>query len=192
MTVDNFEQIRPLLIFESEDDFYFIQILKRKKEHPEIGSNSILVNTYYISSLEQLDQLRGEIILLAAFHNARVYIHLTKRGFEQTAMQTLLKVVNQTMIKDFRYVKNAFTSVCGMHPKGHKSWVVDIDEKGRLANEVLKTIDRCDPPGDKLITILPTKNGVHLITKPFNRKQFSEAYPAIDIQTNNPTILFIP
>ena len=31
MTVDNFEQIKSMLAFDSEDDFYHLQILKRKK-----------------------------------------------------------------------------------------------------------------------------------------------------------------
>lgn len=30
---DNFNLIRPLLNFRSEDDFYFLQILQRKKDH---------------------------------------------------------------------------------------------------------------------------------------------------------------
>lgn len=192
MTIDNFEQIQGLMSFDTEDEFYFVQILKRKKEHPELGSNSYLVNTYFISSLEQLERLKGEIILLASFHNARVYIHLTKRSFEQTAFQMIMKVVNQTMEKDFKFVKNAFNSVCETYAKGPKNWVVDIDEKGRLANDVLKTIDNCEPEGNKLIDVIQTKNGFHLITKPFNREQFSKVHPDVDIQTNNPTILYIP
>lgn len=192
MTIDNFEQIQGLMSFDTEDEFYFVQILKRKKENPELGSNSYLVNTYFITGLEQLKRLKGEIILLAAFHNARVYIHLTKRSFEQTAFQMIIKVVNQTMEKDFKFVKNAFNSVCGTYAKGAKNWVVDIDEKGRLTNEVLRTIDKCQPEGDKLIAIIETRNGFHLITKPFNRNEFSQVHPDVDIQTNNPTILYIP
>ena len=30
---DNFDIIKPLLKFRSEDDFYFLQILQRKKDH---------------------------------------------------------------------------------------------------------------------------------------------------------------
>jgi hypothetical protein len=33
--VDNFEKIIPLLKFDSEDDFYHLQILMRKKENPQ-------------------------------------------------------------------------------------------------------------------------------------------------------------
>ena len=47
--IDNFELIKSLLKFESPDDFYHLQILKRKKENPELGSNSRVVKTYYVS-----------------------------------------------------------------------------------------------------------------------------------------------
>lgn len=33
-------------------------------------------------------------------------------------------------------------------------------------------------------------SGLHLIFKPFNTKIFSDKYPEIDIQKNNPTILY--
>ena len=54
--IHNIEIIKPLLRFSSEDDFYHLQILKRKKEHPELGSNSYVVKTYYVSSLDYLEK----------------------------------------------------------------------------------------------------------------------------------------
>jgi hypothetical protein len=50
--VNNFRQITQLLKFDSEDDFYHLQILKRKKENPELGSNSYVIRTYCIRSKE--------------------------------------------------------------------------------------------------------------------------------------------
>ena len=67
--VDNFKLIRDYLKFESEDDFYFLQILQRKKDGP--GPNGIKVTgtnnksraikTYCISSVEYLDKIEGEV-----------------------------------------------------------------------------------------------------------------------------------
>jgi hypothetical protein len=34
------------------------------------------------------------------------------------------------------------------------------------------------------------KNGVHLITTPFNLQQFKEEYQDIDVHKNNPTLLY--
>lgn len=44
----------------------------------------------------------------------------------------------------------------------------------------------------KIYDYIPTKNGYHIITKPFNLKQFKDKYPDIDVHKNNPTILYIP
>ena len=45
---------------------------------------------------------------------------------------------------------------------------------------------------DKIIAQIPTKNGVHLITKPFNKSEFSKIHKNIDIHKTNPTLLFCP
>ena len=41
--VDNFKLIRNYLKFESEDDFYFLQIIKRNKDGP--GPNGLKITT---------------------------------------------------------------------------------------------------------------------------------------------------
>ena len=58
--------------------------------------------------------------------------------------------------------------------------------------EVSNWIISCRPMGDKLIAILPTKNGKHIITSPFDVSQFRQQYPNIDIHKDNPINLYIP
>lgn len=193
--VDNFSQISALLTFESEDDFYFCQILKRKKDNPtaEGLSNSHVVKTYYLKCIEDLNKDKGEMICLAEYHNARVCINLNKRSFERVCYHTLKSITDHIINKDFSNVKKAYNSMCGGYTsEKDKKWIVDIDIKGRSANLVLKFIDALRPEGDKLVSIIETKNGVHLITKPFDVQAFKAVYPNIDIQKNNPTILYIP
>ena len=192
--IDNFEQIKGLLKFNSDDDFYFCQILKRKKEHKELGSNSYVVKTYFIKSEEDLEFYKAEMINLAEFHNARVYLNLNKRSFERTAFHTLKKITDQILNKDYKSARKAYASVCGMYAADQdKTWVIDVDEpKGRQGANMLKFIDNIEPVGNKLIAIVDTKNGYHIISKPFNIQKFSDEYPTIDIHKQNPTILYIP
>lgn len=192
--LDNFELIKPLLQFPSEDIFFFAQILKRKKENPEIGSNSYVVKTYFIKSLKDLEFYREEMICLAKFHNARVYINLNPRSFEKTAFNTLKKITDQIMNKDFKSVRKAYNSVCGMHSEGDKKWIIDVDYPSQIAlHEIRRILVNIAPIGeDKYITIIPTKNGFHVITKPFNVEQFKNLMPGMDIHKNNPSCLFIP
>jgi hypothetical protein len=48
------------------------------------------------------------------------------------------------------------------------------------------------PEGEKIEAVIPTKNGIHLITKRFDVMKFSRQYPDIDIQKKNPTLLYYP
>ena len=97
--IDNFEQISKLLSFDNNDQFYFVQVLKRKKENPELGSNSYVVKTYYIKSVDDLMFNKGEMIVLANYHNARICINLNKRSFERTCLHTLKKITDQIIAR---------------------------------------------------------------------------------------------
>ncbi len=77
--IDNFDTLIPFLKFESPDDFYYLQVLQRKKENPELGSNSRVIKNYYIKSAEHLLKLRKEIIQLCENFNARASLRLNKR-----------------------------------------------------------------------------------------------------------------
>lgn len=189
--VDNFELIKPLLSWENEDTFYFVQVIKRKKENPELGSNSYVANTYYIRSMEHLENRLGEMKVLADYHNARVCINLNKRSFRKMAYHSLKKVTDQLLNGDYLNVRRAYPSVCGMYANGDKTWVVDIDEK-TVPEGMVEFINNLEPIGNKVLLQLPTKNGIHLITKPFRADIFGKQYPNIEVHKNNPTILYIP
>jgi hypothetical protein len=74
----------------------------------------------------------------------------------------------------------------------NKKWIIDVDEKNEaLNNEIIEFINEIQPIGDKLIDTIETKNGYHLIVKPFNPQSFKHAY-AIELHKDNPTILYIP
>ena len=196
--INNIDIIKSIISFDTPDEFYHLQILKRKKEHPSLGSNSYVVKTYYISSMDYLDKKLPEIIALCDFHNARAYINLNGRSFERTAFHTLKKITDQIMNKDFKSVRKAYESVCGEFGTGKdKGWIIDIDTPKEeldtdVVVEMLHFLEGIEPIGNKFICELPTKNGFHLITKPFNVQKFSEKYTAIDVHKNNPTLLFIP
>ena len=188
--VNNFEIINNLLTFESSDDFYHLQILQRKKEHEELGRNSYVVRTYCIREGQLMDK-KDEIIKLCDLFGARAYINLNVRSFESLAFQTLKKVTDQIMNKDFKSVKTAFESVCGMYGTGrNSSWIIDID--GDTDDELLFAIELhvngCRPYGEnKIIAKIPTKNGIHIITKPFDKENVTakQTLAATNLKPNN-------
>jgi len=190
--INNFEQIIQFLRFDNEDDFYHLQILKRKKENPEVGSNSYVIRTYCIRSKEHLIEKMVEIINLCTQHNARAYINLNRRSFEKAAFHTLKKVTDIIMNKDYKSVRSAFESVCGEFGSGKdKFWIVDIDNNDKTYDRAIQeVINNCQPVGAKIQLNIATKNGHHLITIPFNMEEFKKLYPEVDVHKNNPTILF--
>jgi hypothetical protein len=193
--IDVFEQIKPLLIFENKDDFYYLQILQRKKENKELGSNSRVIKNYYINNLEYIEKRYDEIKRLCDMFNARAMLRLNKRSYSKVAFKTIQNVANSMSNGEFEFIKKSYDRACGNgHNDKNKKWILDID--GDILeydiNEMLSIINEAQPYGEKLIVRLPTKNGIHLIVRPFNVTEFSKKYPNIDIHKDNPINLYIP
>lgn len=198
MKINVLEQIKPLLKFDSKDDFYHLQIIKRKKENPELGSNSYIIKTYYITSVEHLEKMMPEIIDICESNNARAGLNLNRRSFEKIAFQTLRKVSEQIFNKDFYSVRKSYNTCCGAFGnEKDKKWIIDIDEKDpNIVNELVGYISTLEPAyekvSDRIKVVLPTKNGFHIITSPFRLDVFKKKYPTIDVHKDNPCNLFIP
>lgn len=196
MKVNNFEQIKKLLTFESDDEFYVIHILKRKKDNPELESNVKMVKTYYVSSHEYLDKKQNDIMEHCIKYNARAYINLNVRSYKKVALQTLVKTAQFIEQGDYKAVRVAFDkSVTQSGTTRNKSWVIDIDsDDGITSNPDIVTYinNHCEPLDGtmKFIDTIHTVSGIHLITKPFNVKTFKDRYPTIEVKKNNPTILY--
>ena len=106
-------------------------------------------------------------------------------------LETLAKRIRE---KNFDQ-KNLFDSCVGSLQYNERRWVVDIDNYSEdLVNNIANAINRCHPyDKNKIIAEIQTRNGVHLITEPFNIKQFQEkGYSDIEIQKCNPTLLYYP
>jgi hypothetical protein len=191
---NNFEQIRNLLKFES-DYFYFIQIIQRKKENSELGSNNRIIRSYNISSLEKFDKNKDEIIKLCETFNARAYIHLNRRKWRKIALESLRYNAELIANEQYEGIKSSFETIIGRNnsePYSTKTWIVDCDGMTTPSPLMIAMIEHeCQPKdGHKCLHIIPTKNGCHLITKPFDTQKFGMKYGDIEIHKDNPTILY--
>ena len=59
--VNNFISIKSLLTFKEEGDFYFIQILKRKKDNPEMKSDTRVIDNFFVYSGDDLDKITNKV-----------------------------------------------------------------------------------------------------------------------------------
>lgn len=197
--VDNLELLLDFIQPTSPDDFYYLQILQRKKENPQLGRNSRVIKNYYITSQENLLKRWDEIKELCQQFNARASLRLNKRSYERVAFKALKKMAEQMEQRDYSHVGHAYDAAIGNgHNDKDKKWILDIDAKeGETSvdmGEVMKIMDfitNIEPFGFKQLAIIPSKTGMHIITKPFNLEVFSKKYPEIDIHKDNPTNLYI-
>ena len=210
MIINNLELIKPFLKFESNDIYYHLQILKRKKdceEHEKARNNSSrCLKTYYIGSIEYLEKTFSEIQKLCKYHQARAYINLNSKSYIKTAFEMNIKVAERMKNKQFEYIYRCYESAAGMSDVnvGNIRWIVDIDEKdisplmlsyieyqcAPFSNWMYDVDNDIDVFNSKILAKIPTKSGWHLITKPFNLQQFKQQYSNIEVQKNNPTLLY--
>ena len=206
MTIDNFEAISHLLKFDDPDKFYFIQIFKRRKDNPGMERDMIVVDSFCIYSMSEFEKFRKRIIEICESDNSRAYIRLNRRSDKKIALQMLSRIA--TMISSEQYnIRGLYNSIAGeFHAEEDKTWVVDVDfdkfigvgeeEMNTKINEVVTFIQSLiyKTKRDDTVYVVPTKNGVHFICRPFNLQEFN-GHPGssiVDIHRDNPTILYVP
>ena len=202
--LDNFKTIANIINTKqlTDDNFFFVQIIKRRKENPEMTSNNITCDVFYVKDVVDLEKKRDRIIKRCVDENARAYINLNVRSKRKVALQTM-KIMAECIANDNYNVANAYTSAVGnTHNDPNKTWVIDIDFNPEMPAEFNEgfIVGLTDCISDLIVETgktsnihrIPTKNGVHLITQPFNTQKFREIHADIDIHKDNPTILFVP
>jgi hypothetical protein len=192
--IDNFKLINSLLKFPNDDTYYHLQIIRRGKDHPELSAANRLIKSYFITDINDLDFYEQEIKDLCKLFGARAYINLAPKSIKKTTMLQLKYLAQRAYEGDFKKIWKSWNTCAGEIKGEEPRWIVDNDnplEKMIYWWDVREYInEKCEPVGNKIINIIPTKNGNHLITTPFNLQQFKEKYPDIDVHKNNPTLLY--
>jgi hypothetical protein len=200
--INNLELIKPLLNFEKQGDFYMLYVFKRKKDQPEgerDNHQSVrTIKTYCIESIDHLDRRWDEIVQMCEMFKARAYIHVQKQNHFDVSLSMMVALAERIQNGNHNQ-KGLFDSVVGQIKTQEKRWIVDVDSTSQhIQNMISNIIEMVKPnDGSKIITKIPTKNGVHLITKRFDVMEFNkqikergEEMP--DIQKKNPTLLYYP
>ena len=194
--INNIAQLKPLLNFSEKGDFYMLYVFKRKKDQPiderDNHQSVRTIKTYCIDSIEHLEKRYDEIIQLCEMFKARAYIHIQKQNHRDVSLD-MLALLAERIKNGVQNQKGLFDSVVGQIKTQEKRWIVDVDTKNLdTLFEVSKFLIVLQPVGDKVEAVIPTKNGVHLITRKFDVRGFKEKFPEIDIQKKNPTLLYYP
>ena len=218
--IDNFEQISKMLKFDDKDDFYFLQIIQRKKDGCDVydsGSNGYRrIKTYYIRSVEDLMKRKNKIIELCENNHARAYIHINVRSAKEVAMEAAKKYID--LIKEDRCEQGyrVYDHCCGVTPKSKikKKWIVDVDgltveQVELICNKICKCRSAYKSEYDdnfyeNIVTRISTAHGVHIITHGFDVSRFKllleeglqfrlepeQIKEICDIKKDGPTLLY--
>ena len=220
MTINNFYVIKNLLTFDDKDDFYFLQIIQRKKDGnlvPSANNGYRTIKTYYIRSLEDFDRRKEAIIQLCKQNNARAYINLNVRNAREVALAAAKAYIDLVREDRCSQGHRIYDHTCGVTPKMgvKKKWIVDIDG---LSSEDVETICniicKCrsaypmeNPDADmyeNIIARIPTAHGHHIITHGFDAKRFrdileqttkirltkDQIIEITNVKKDNPTLLY--
>jgi len=198
--VDNFDRIIPLLSFDSGEEFYFIQVIKRRKDNPDLSRDAKTIKNFYVYK-DEIEILKPKIIEVCDYNHARAYINLNRRNIQKMALLTLQLMTKYIVEGNYRAAPQAFDSACGKHhQEPNKTFLIDCDtDNSRYINTCIQIASSCqgfeDYSDTQKFVPIPTLNGYHLITRPFNTKEFRDKAqdkldPIPDIQINNPTLLY--
>lgn len=164
----------------SEGDTYFVvELMRRGKDNPDLPAANYHFKNYYIRKIEDLDKYENEIKLLCEVMRLRAYASVNYKSFKQVTLNTLLELSRRVAKNDFKKNYNVYESASGsyVHSK-NKRWVIDLDDcesDDEYVSVVESCINNCKPLNtNKIITKIPTRSGIHLITKPFDKEQFIE------------------
>lgn len=197
--INNFELIKPMFYFnETNNMFFHCQIVQRAKDHKPNKVNEEAIKTYFIRSREHLDRIKDEIILLCEHYGARAYINVSGKDFDAMQKLMLMKLarnVTENIVQNPRKILN---SAAGELKSEIPEWIIDIDDLS-LKDSIIKWLDKennnIDLRNGRYLYVkeIPTVQGCHLITHPFNTKTFSESFPDVDVHKNSMgTLLYYP
>lgn len=212
---DNFKIIKEFIqsqwagLFDSLTDiFYTIEIIGRAKDNARIIAGNHKFKTYYIRSIKDLDKYENEIKLLCDTLNMRAYISINHKSMKQVALNTMAEYANRIANNDFNKPQSLFDSCAAKYvERADQLWIIDVDKEDadhyslgtpitvdELVEDYIKIVESCEPK-KKIVTVIPTKSGKHIITHPFNIIQFGSRAPrskSIDafVKKNHLTLLY--
>lgn len=212
---DNFKLIRDFIQsqwagqFDSLTDvFYTIEIIGRTKDNARIIAGNHKFKTYYIRTMEDLDEYEKEIKVLCDTLNMRAYISINYKSMRKVTLNTMAEYANRIANNDFNKPQSLFDSCAAKYvERADQLWIIDVDKEDadhyslgtpitvdELVEDYIKIVESCEPK-KKIVTVIPTKSGKHIITHPFNIIQFGSRAPrskSIDafVKKNHLTLLY--
>lgn len=180
------------------DKYYVIELMRRGKDNPDMRAANYHFKNYYIYSWRDLDKYEDEIKNICDLLRLRAYASVNYKLMSQVALDTLAESARRIAAHDYKKFYNIFESSSGKFvDKKNSTWIIDIDGDDLDKTDIIKNfINNCKSKyKEKILFEMPTKSGLHLITKGFDRESFNHKClekfnKKIDIKENHLTLLY--
>ena len=110
-----------------------------------------------------------------------------KKSFKETAKLMLKRVTDNIISENYIGMKASHQACCSECVPKERTYLIDVDTKDTTVMDIInKCLDQCEPyEKSKVVDIIPSKSGFHIITIPFNVAKFRTLYKEdIDIHKN--------
>jgi len=180
------------------DKYYVIELMRRGKDNPDLPAANYHFKNYYIYSWKDLTKYEEEIKNICTLLRLRAYASVNYKMMSQVALDTMAESARRIAAHDYKKFYNIFESCSGKFvDKGNSRWIVDIDKEDLdMVNIIKDFINDCKSKyKEKILFEMPTKTGLHLITKGFDSESFKykcieKFNKKIDIKENHLTLLY--
>jgi len=159
-----------------DDIFYNVALIGRKKDNALVDGK---VKSYTIDNICDLYKYKQEIITICDALKVRAYISVNYKSHRQVALNVMVEIANYNLQDYFKSSRGLYDSVVAKFVDRKKQlWIIDVDKDDSFDKSVdeltdlyIKTIESCKPY-KKIVAVIPTKSGKHIITHPFDSSDF--------------------
>lgn len=192
MTLDNSALVAPFCPLTADGDtFIYTEMLDRGARK---GNNAHrLVKTFYHRSVEEFWEQWPTIKRLCDLSLVRACTRLAPRSYAKVGATFTRMVVEASLTANWAGMKSLYNRACGTTSPNTKLWLFDVDKMDAMT-EKLAHILQLD---GHLVARIPSKKGEHLITRPFDGRDYwgarsEKSYGEVALHKDNPTNLYIP
>lgn len=160
------------------DKFFTIDLIRRGKDCPDLPAANYTFKIYYIDSLDAYDLAVTEIKVLTSVFPFRAYISVNCKSKMKSQIRVLNKIAQSIGMGETKKPWKQFSSACQeIENKNDKRWIVDVDtqvpEDVDQIEHIIKNCSSKYQPDEVVLCKVKTKNGYHIITRPFNTFEFN-------------------
>ena len=196
---DNFKLIRQYLIDNGIPQhnesgllkYYVVEIISRGKDNPDMPAANRHFKNYYFPCIDKFDQYESEIKKVCDALRMRAYVSVNYKMYDQVLMDTAAEAATRAAAHNYGKPYSVYEHCSGKYVnRKDKKFVVDIDEEQMIFFHSIY-----DELKDKVVIVVPTRTGMHLVTTPFNTLAFENKCInrfgfTPDIKKNHLTLLY--